>query len=110
MLDSSQRVVNITKEGERLLKEIPPVEEEFVIRYVYEQRPGTGSSFLIDRSRKFCIDMYDLVKEGKSWKLTEIQELGISQNRNVWMRGGGWWGKNYHCRHYWEQKLMKVKK
>ena len=110
VLDSSQRVVNITKEGERLLKEIPPVEEEFVIRYVYEQRPGTGSSFLIDRSRKFCIDMYDLVKEGKSWKLTEIQELGISQNRNVWMRGGGWWGKNYHCRHYWEQKLMKVKK
>ena len=110
VLDSSQRVVNITKEGERLLKEIPPVEEEFVIRYVYEQRPGTGSTFLVDGSRKFCIDMYELVEEGHTWKLTDIQELGISQNRNVWMRGGGFWGRNYHCRHYWEQKLMKVKK
>ena len=110
VLDSSQRVVNITKEGERLLKEIPPVEEEFVIRYVYEQRPGTGSTFLVDGSRKFCIDMYELVEEGHTWKLTDIQELGISQNRNVWMRGGGFWGKSYHCRHYWEQKLMKVKK
>jgi DNA-binding MarR family transcriptional regulator len=48
VLDSSQRVVNITKEGERLLKEIPPVEEEFVIRYTYEKRPEASGGSIID--------------------------------------------------------------
>lgn len=121
VLDSSQRVVEVTKEGKKLLAEIPPVEEEFVIRYVYSLRPeakGTSKEkevagtdgFLIDTSRKFCRDMYAQVQAGKSWKLTEIQNIGVSQNRNVWMRGGGFWGKSYHCRHYWEQKLMRVKK
>lgn len=121
VLDSSQRVVEVTKEGKKLLEEIPPVEEEFVIRYVYSLRPeakGTSKEkevagtdgFLIDTSRKFCRDMYAQVQAGKSWKMTEIQKIGRSQNRNVWMRGGGFWGKSYHCRHYWEQKLMRVKK
>jgi DNA-binding MarR family transcriptional regulator len=118
VLDSSQRVVNVTKEGERLLKEIPPVEEEFVIRYFYALRPEAGGNqdgkieddFIIPTSRKFCEDMLKLRKRGQTWKLDEIQNLGVSQNRNVWMRGGGFWGKSYHCRHYWEQQLMKVKK
>jgi DNA-binding Lrp family transcriptional regulator len=110
VLDSSQRVVNITKEGERLLKEIPPVEEEFVIRYTYEKRPEASGASIIDTTRQFCRDLVNETQSGKSWQLDEIQNIGVSQNRNVWMRGGGFWGKSYHCRHYWEQKLMKVKK
>jgi len=110
VLDSSQRVVNITKEGERLLKEIPPVEEEFVIRYTYEKRPEATGGAIIDTTRQFCRDLVNETQAGKSWQLDEIQNIGVSQNRNVWMRGGGFWGKSYHCRHYWEQKLMKVKK
>ena len=110
VLDSSQRVVNITKEGERLLKEIPPVEEEFVIRYTYEKRPEATGGSIIDTTRDFCRDLVNETQAGKSWQLDEIQNIGVSQNRNVWMRGGGFWGKSYHCRHYWEQKLMKVKK
>jgi DNA-binding Lrp family transcriptional regulator len=110
VLDSSQRVVNITKEGERLLKEIPPVEEEFVIRYTYEKRPEATGGSIIDTTRQFCRDLVNETQSGKSWQLDEIQNIGVSNNRNVWMRGGGFWGKSYHCRHYWEQKLMKVKK
>ena len=110
VLDSSQRVVNITKEGERLLKEIPPVEEEFVIRYTYEKRPEATGGAIIDTTRQFCRDLVNETQSGRSWQLDEIQNIGVSQNRNVWMRGGGFWGKSYHCRHYWEQKLMKVKK
>jgi hypothetical protein len=110
VLDSSQRVVNITKEGERLLKEIPPVEEEFVIRYTYEKRPEATGGAIIDTTRQFCRDLVNETQSGKSWQLDEIQNIGVSNNRNVWMRGGGFWGKSYHCRHYWEQKLMKVKK
>jgi DNA-binding Lrp family transcriptional regulator len=111
VLDSSQRIVKITKEGERLLNEIPPVEEEFVIRYTYEKRPGVSGASIIPTTREFCRDLVKLVEEeNTSWQLDEIQDIGVSNNRNVWMRGGGFWGKSYHCRHYWEQKLMRIKK
>lgn len=111
VLDSSQRVVNITKEGERLLEEIPPVEEEFVIRYTYEKRPGVSGDSIIPTTRDFCRKLVKLVEEeNKSWQLDEIQDIGVSNNRNVWMRGGGFWGSSYHCRHYWKQKLMRIKK
>jgi DNA-binding Lrp family transcriptional regulator len=111
VLDSSQRIVKITKEGERLLNEIPPVEEEFVIRYTYEKRPEATGGSIIPTTREFCRDLVKLVEEeNTSWQLDEIQDIGVSNNRNVWMRGGGFWGKSYHCRHYWEQKLMRIKK
>lgn len=110
VLDSTQRAVEVTKEGERLLEEIPPVEEEFVIRYTYEKRPEASGASIIPTSREFCRELVAETEAGRSWELTEIQNIGVSQNRNVWMRGGGFWGKSYHCRHYWEQKLMKVKK
>ena len=111
VLDSTQRAVEVTKEGERLLEEIPPVEEEFVIRYVYAKRPGVAGADIIPTTREFCRKLIELVdKENRTWTLTEIQDIGVSANRNVWMRGGGFWGKSYHCRHYWEQKLMRIKK
>ena len=111
VLDSTQRAVEVTKEGERLLEEVPPVDEEFVIRYVYSKRPGVAGDAIIPTTREFCRKLIELVdKENRTWTLTEIQDIGVSANRNVWMRGGGFWGKSYHCRHYWEQKLMKVKK
>ena len=111
VLDSTQRAVEVTKEGERLLEEIPPVEEEFVIRYVYAKRPGVAGDAIIPTTRKFCRDLIKLVEEeNRTWEMDEIQDIGVSNNRNVWMRGGGFWGKSYHCRHYWEQKLMRIKK
>jgi DNA-binding MarR family transcriptional regulator len=111
VLDSTQRAVEVTKEGERLLEQIPPVEEEFVIRYVYAKRPGVAGAAIIPTTREFCRKLIELVdKENRTWTLTEIQDIGVSNNRNVWMRGGGFWGKSYHCRHYWEQKLMRIKK
>jgi DNA-binding Lrp family transcriptional regulator len=111
VLDSTQRAVEVTKEGERLLEQVPPVEEEFVIRYVYAKRPGVAGADIIPTTREFCRKLIELVdKENRTWTLTEIQDIGVSNNRNVWMRGGGFWGKSYHCRHYWEQKLMRIKK
>jgi DNA-binding MarR family transcriptional regulator len=110
VLDSTQRAVEVTKEGERLLEQIPPVEEEFVIRYVYSKRPEASGAAIIPTTRQFCRELVTETEAGKSWKLTEIQNIGVSNNRNVWMRGGGFWGKSYHCRHYWEQKLMRIKK
>lgn len=109
VIDSTQRVVEVTKEGERLLESIPPVQEDYVVRYVYSLRDNAGSSFIIPTSREFCRDMYAEVQKNKTWDLEEIQTIGLSEDRNVWMRGGGFWGNNYHCRHYWEQ-VITVKK
>jgi DNA-binding MarR family transcriptional regulator len=122
---STQRVVEVTKEGKRIIDEIEPVEEEFGIGYVYDLRPELkqkGESLTIPTSRDFCIDLLresrpsdwrsDEVQEigpnytGKVWTLEEIQALGMQEGRNVWNRGGGWWGKSIHCRHEWRQVLI----
>jgi hypothetical protein len=80
---------------------------------------------LIETSRKFCEDLIaesrpsnwrsDDIQEigegytGKVWSLTEIQQLTMETGRNVWNRGGGWWGKSIHCRHEWRQVLITRK-
>lgn len=112
--DATQRVVEVTDKGKELIKEIPPVEEEFVIRYVYAAR--TGQEPIISTTRQFCRDMIGISAEvdspesGKTWSLTDIEQIGVAEDRNVWQRGGGWWGKSFHCRHEWVQVLMKKKK
>jgi DNA-binding MarR family transcriptional regulator/sulfur carrier protein ThiS len=124
---STQRVVDVTEEGKRIIKDIKPVEEEFGIGYVYDLRPELKGKqpVLIETSRKFCEDLIaesrpsnwrsDDIQEigegytGKVWSLTEIQQLTMETGRNVWNRGGGWWGKSIHCRHEWRQVLITRK-
>ena len=124
---STQRVVEVTKEGKRIIEDIKPVEEEFGIGYVYDLRPELKGKqpVLIETSRKFCEDLIaesrpsnwrsDDIQEigegytGKVWSLTEIQQLTMETGRNVWNRGGGWWGKSIHCRHEWRQVLITRK-
>jgi len=122
---STQRVVDVTAEGKRIIEDIEPVEEEFGIGYVYDLRPELkqkGEALTIPTSRDFCIDLLresrpsnwrsEDVQEigpnytGKVWTLEEIQRLGMEEGRNVWNRGGGWWGKSIHCRHEWRQVLI----
>jgi len=125
---STQRVVDVTEEGKRIIKDVKPVEEEFGIGYVYDLRPenkANNEPLLIARSRDFCIQLIeqsrpsnwesDDVQEigagytGKVWTLEEIQRLTMQTGRNVWNRGGGWWGKSIHCRHEWRQVLITKK-
>ena len=57
---STQRVVDVTDEGKRIIDDIEPVEEEFGIGYVYDLRPELkqkGESLTIPTSRDFCIDL-----------------------------------------------------
>lgn len=121
--DTTQRVVEVTEKGKELIKEIPPVQEEFVIRYVYAAREGLEP--IIETTRDFCRDMIGMsatvdeandrdISQDRSdsltWSLTDIEQIGVAEDRNVWQRGGGWWGKSFHCRHEWVQVLMKRKK
>tara|TARA_R110002110_G_scaffold153552_1_gene347016 strand:- start:12322 stop:14217 length:1896 start_codon:yes stop_codon:yes gene_type:complete len=116
--DSSQRVVEVTKKGKDLIKEIPPIKEEFKIRYVYAKRPeAKGPSILPnDRTREFCSTLVnasateDNVEGGQTWSLREIMAMDLKTGRNVWQRGGGYWGDSYHCRHEWRRVLVTVKR
>lgn len=118
VVDSSQRVVEVTKKGKDLIKEIPPIKEEFKIRYVYAKRPeAKGPSILPnDRTRPFCERLVqasateDNVEGGQTWSLREIMAMDLKTGRNVLQRGGGYWGDSYHCRHEWRRVLVTVKR
>jgi len=117
VVDDTQRVVEVTKKGKDLIKEIPPVEEVFKIRYVYAKRPeAKGPSILPnERTRPFCEELVresateDNPTAGTTWSLKEIMAMDLEEGRNVWQRGGGYWGKNYHCRHEWRRVLVTAK-
>ena len=140
--DSSQRVVEVTKKGKDLIKEIPPIKEEFKIRYVYAKRPEVDGPSILPKTsesagtREFCerlirasagveglnqsgaesdANVGTKTKAGpeggsKTWSLREIMAMDLKTGRNVWQRGGGYWHKNYHCRHEWRRVLVTVKR
>jgi len=142
VVDSSQRVVEVTKKGKDLIKEIPPIKEEFKIRYVYAKRPEVAGPSILPRdaesngTREFCerlirasagvegldqsgaesdANVGTKTKAGpeggsKTWSLREIMGMDLKEGINVWQRGGGYWGKNYHCRHEWRRVLVTVKR
>lgn len=127
VLDSTQRVTKVTKEGEKILKEIEPTEEVFEIRYVYALRENVEGPAILPngRTRDFCDK---LIRESaidganekavpnkkyggtKTWDLQDIVNMGVKADRNVWQRGGGFWGKSYHCRHEWRQVIVTEKR
>ena len=123
VIDSSQRITKVTEKGEKILKDIKPMEERFEIRYVYGLRSNAGTELIIDGTRDFCRGLCK-VTAGESggkkvnlgtrgtmtWDLEEIVNMGVKADRNVWQRGGGYWGKNYHCRHEWKQVIVKEKR
>jgi len=47
------------------------------------------------------------------WTNADIQRIGMQENRNVWMRRGGFWTRQGgavttpYCRHVWEQVVIK---
>ena len=123
VIDSSQRVTKVTEKGEKILKDIKPMEERFEIRYVYGLRSNAGPELIIDGTRDFCRGLCKVTagEDGgkkvnlgtrgtKTWDLEEIVNMGVKADRNVWQRGGGYWGKNYHCRHEWKQVIVKEKR
>jgi predicted transcriptional regulator len=124
-IDSSQRSTNVTSKGEKILEEIEPMEEVYEIRYVYGLRDGAGSELVIPTTRDFCKKLCEKtagVNErteeqtkgqlggSMTWDLVDIINMGVDADRNVWQRGGGYWGKNYYCRHEWKQVIVKAKR
>lgn len=108
--DVTQRIGSVTDAGMDVLAESRVTLPSFRIAYRYAVRDGAGAP-IIPTTRPFCREMVNM-SQTEVWDATQITAISLSVNRNVWLRGGGFWrqkGTNItypHCRHEWEQVVI----
>jgi predicted transcriptional regulator len=109
--EGQQRTIEVTNKGKRTLDDTDTIRKDFRIAYRYVVRVGAGAP-IIPTTRPFCERMVEL-SESSVWTATQITAISLDENRNVWLRGGGFWrraGENGittpHCRHEWEQVVI----
>jgi hypothetical protein len=108
--DVTQRIGSVTDAGKDVLAESRTSLPSFRIAYRYAVRDGAGAP-IIPTTRPFCREMVNM-SQTEVWDATQITAISLSVNRNVWLRGGGFWrqkGTNItypHCRHEWEQVVI----
>ena len=111
---STQRSVTVTPEGTNALETAEPLEVTLKIAYRYVKSGEASGSDVIPTTRDFCKTMVSQSKT-RVWDSAQIQEIGMKEDRNVWLRRGGFWtrkGTNIttpYCRHVWEQVVIKEK-
>lgn len=109
--DATQRLGTVTTSGKRILDESVSVAKSFKIAYRYVVRNDAGAP-IIPTTRPFCREMVN-ASNNRVWDATQITQISLEENRNVWLRGGGFWtrkGTNIttpYCRHEWEQVVIK---
>jgi hypothetical protein len=112
--ESAQRVATITPQGTNALQSADPLEVTFKVAYRYVKSGEASGADILPTTRDFCKRM---VNESASrvWDSAQIQQVGMTEDRNVWLRRGGFWtrkGTNIttpYCRHVWEQVVIKEK-
>lgn len=108
--EGQQRTIEVTDKGKRALNDTDNIRKDFRIAYRYAVRDGAGAP-IIPTTRPFCKRMVEL-SDSRVWTATQITSVSLEENRNVWLRGGGFWtrkGTNVttaHCRHEWEQVVI----
>jgi hypothetical protein len=108
--DVTQRIGTVTTSGKDVLAESRTTLPSFRIAYRYVVRDDAGAP-IIPTTRPFCREMVNQ-SNSRVWDATQITSISLEENRNVWLRGGGFWtrkGTNIttpHCRHEWEQVVI----
>jgi phage portal protein BeeE len=111
---SSQIAYEVSKNGLRELATSKPLGVSFKIAYRYVRSQEAEGPILIPSSRKFCRDMVAFGQE-KVWTSEQIQAIAMREDRNVWLRRGGFWTRaktnitTAYCRHAWESVIVKSK-
>ena len=111
---SAQRSVTITSQGESALATAEPLAVTFKVAYRYVKSGEAAGSDILPTTRDFCVKMVNESKV-RVWDSAQIQQVGMQEDRNVWLRRGGFWtrkGTNTttpYCRHVWEQVVIKEK-
>jgi hypothetical protein len=112
--ESAQRVATITPQGTNALANADPLEVTFKVAYRYVKSGEASGADLLPTSREFCVRMVN-ESQSRVWDSAQIQQVGMTEDRNVWLRRGGFWtrkGTNTttpYCRHVWEQVVIKSK-
>lgn len=100
-----------------------PTITEVFIRFTYEWRDDIDSSDKnLTTSRPFCKKLYelsahskDIIKtSGRTWSMTDIQNMSFRLGYSVLDRCGGWWTEpngthSPQCRHQWVANIVKKK-
>ena len=83
-----------------------PLKTSIEVRYSYEWKPEVppGQRDTPEHpSRPFCKKFMSLERY---WTRKEIESISQRLGYSVFDRGGGWWGKNPSCRHYWASNVL----
>lgn len=108
----TQRTSTVTQQGENALRTAEPLDVTFRVAYRYAKSPEASGDDIIPTTREFCKRMVN-ASRNRVWDNEQIQQIGITENRNVWMRRGGFWTRKGtdvttpYCRHIWEQVVIK---
>jgi len=110
--ETSQRIAEVTREGTKALETAEPLDVTFRIAYRYAKSPEASGADVLPTTREFCRRMVSQ-SANRVWTNADIQRIGMQENRNVWMRRGGFWTRQGgavttpYCRHVWEQVVIK---
>ena len=113
VIDTTQKVSEVTSKGSNALEVAEPLEVTLKIAYRYAKSGEASGSAVLPTTRDFCKDLMRLSNSGRTWTNAEIQQIGVQENRNVWQRKGGFWTRKGgqvttpYCRHVWEQLVIK---
>lgn len=110
----AMRALTITPRGTTALQNATPLEVTYQVAYRYVLSGEASGPEILPTTRDFCRDMVAQSK-ARVWSSKQIMDIGMSEDRNVWLRRGGFWtrkGTNVttpYCRHAWEQVVVRKK-
>jgi phage portal protein BeeE len=111
---SSQIAYEVSKNGLSELAKAKPMGVSFKIAYRYVKSQEATGADVLPTTRQFCRKMM-ASSETKLWTSEDIQAISMREDRNVWMRRGGFWTRKgtdvttSYCRHAWESVIVKSK-
>jgi DNA-binding MarR family transcriptional regulator len=109
---SAMRALTVTPQGINALASAKPLEVTYQVAYRYVLSGEASGPEVLDTTRDFCRSMVGQSKS-RVWTSKQIMDIGISEDRNVWLRRGGFWTRKGtdittpYCRHAWEQVVVR---
>lgn len=109
---ATQIAYEVSTNGLRKLTQAKPLGVSFKIAYRYIKSQEATGADVLPTTRPFCRKMIGQ-SANRVWTSEQIQSISMAEDRNVWMRRGGFWtrkGTNVttsYCRHAWESVVIK---
>jgi hypothetical protein len=110
----TQIAYEVSKNGLSELAKAKPMGVSFKIAYRYVKSQEATGADVLPTTRQFCRKMI-ASSESRLWTSEDIQAISMREDRNVWLRRGGFWTRKgtdvttSYCRHSWESVIVKSK-